>query len=88
MLEQAQSISNITPLSLSLTSSQSGGEFVCELLGVLVLFMPLAYSACDQGSERGDNTFSINPAKNLMILFSASSSKSFSALNKLNISTK
>ena len=42
----------------------------------------------EEFEEEKTHTFSINPHKNFKILFIASSCSSFSALSKLNISTK
>lgn len=38
VLQQRQSIRDVVPLSLGLTTRESGCELVCELLGVLVLY--------------------------------------------------
>jgi len=42
VLKQTESVSNIVPLPLSLTSRQSSSKLVCELLGVFVLSNGLA----------------------------------------------
>jgi len=84
--QQAQSVSDIVPLPLTLSPCQPGSQLASELLGVLVLHVLLAVV----GIRRKQTmlTFSMNEARNLMIRLKRSSSKPSSDESKLNISTK
>lgn len=85
--KQTQRESDIVPLSFVLSTRQPGRQFACELLGVFILFKVVSESRSISTAPTA-RTFSINPAKNLMIRRKLSSSNASSADNKLNMSTK
>ncbi len=37
MLQERQGVSDVVPLPLTITTAESGGQLICELLGMLVL---------------------------------------------------
>ena len=84
--QQAQGVSDVVPLPLTLSPRQSRGQLAGQLFGVLVLHIVLAVVGLRR--EWVVFTFSINEAKNLIILLKRSSSKPSSDESKLNISTK
>ncbi len=84
--QQTQSKSNVVPLPLTLGPRKSRGELACQLLRMLVLHHNVSFVV--SSSTPVLLTFSINPAKNLIILLKLSSSSASSAESRLNISTK